>query len=273
MIPEQDRELIETWLYGKKKTTVKVYTRTIEALFDHADKPLSDIKLIDLQRFKNTLTGSDNTIRLRVNAIRSLFEFAFKQGVISSNTAQTLKAPKPRDRIDEKILSEEVVHEIIRLTTKKRDKVLIKIMYVTGGRVAEICALKWKDIKRSKNGGQMTLFGKGDKTRTVKFSDSVWTELDSIRNNAAQSDPVFLSQKGGHIDPTQAWRIVRKAARRAGIQEDVSPHWFRHSHASHALNKGAPVTLVRDTLGHSNISITDRYAHSKISDSSSYYLE
>ena len=68
------------------------------------------------------------------------------------------------------------------------------------------------------------------------------------------------------------WRIVRKAARGAGIEGDVSPHWCRHAHISHALERGASMALVRDSVGHSSVSTTNGYLHARPNDSSALYL-
>ena len=76
----------------------------------------------------------------------------------------------------------------------------------------------------------------------------------------------------GHLDPSQVLRIVRKAARRAGITKAVSPHFLRHSHASHALDRGAAISLVQVTLNHSSVATTGRHLHARPSDSSSRYL-
>ncbi len=89
----------------------------------------------------------------------------------------------------------------------------------------------------------------------------------------APEAPVFPSRKGGgHPDKSAARRIVRQAAARAGIDGHVSPHWLRHAHASHALERGAPVALVRDTLGHSSVGTTNGYLHARPNDSSARYL-
>ncbi|MCB0113993.1 MAG: tyrosine-type recombinase/integrase [Caldilineaceae bacterium] len=85
-------------------------------------------------------------------------------------------------------------------------------------------------------------------------------------------EAVFRSQKGGALVPSQVWRIVRAAAKRAGISGHVSPHWFRHSHASHALERGASVALVRDTLGHSSLAVTSMYTHARPTESSALHL-
>ncbi len=117
------------------------------------------------------------------------------------------------------------------------------------------------------------MFGKGGKTRHVLLSAATWAELVTLRNGGDPDSPVFPSRRGGgHLDPSAAWRIVRKAAARAGIDGNVSPHWLRHAHASHALERGAPVALVRDTLGHASVSTTNGYLHARPNDSSARYL-
>src|SRR5208283_799632 len=77
---------------------------------------------------------------------------------------------------------------------------------------------------------------------------------------------------GGRLDASAVHRIVRNAARRAGVAGNVSPHWLRHAHASHALDRGAPAHLVQQTLGHSSLAVTSVYAHARPSDSSARFL-
>jgi len=74
------------------------------------------------------------------------------------------------------------------------------------------------------------------------------------------------------LQPTAVLRIVRRAAQRAGMNVAVSPHWLRHAHASHALDRGAPIHLVQATLGHASIITTGRYLHARPTDSSSRFL-
>jgi len=100
----------------------------------------------------------------------------------------------------------------------------------------------------------------------------VWTPLMPLRAEGQVDGPVFRSRKRGHLCPTQIWRIVRRAAKRAGILKAVSTHWLRHAHASHALDRGAPISLVQSTLGHSSVATTGRYLHARPNDSSSKYL-
>ena len=101
----------------------------------------------------------------------------------------------------------------------------------------------------------------------------MWNDLICFRGDASEDSPVFKSRKGGHLSPSQVWRIVKQSAKRAGIKKAVSPHWFRHAHASHALDRGAKISLVQVTLAHSSIQTTGKYIHAKPGESSSMYLE
>ena len=133
--------------------------------------------------------------------------------------------------------------------------------------------MKWKDTLARGDGGQVTFFGRGGRTRVVLLSRATWRALVSIRGNAEPGAPIFASGKGGgHLDASQLHRIVRAAARRVGIKGSVSPHWFRHAHASHALDRGCPIHLVQATLGHASVATTGRYIHARPTDSSARYL-
>lgn len=84
---------------------------------------------------------------------------------------------------------------------------------------------------------------------------------------------MFASRKKkGHLDLSQVKRIVEATGERAGIQGKVSPHWFRHSHASHSLDRGVPIHLVQATLGHASVATTGRYLHARPQDSSALHL-
>jgi len=134
--------------------------------------------------------------------------------------------------------------------------------------------LKWRDVQEREEGaGQITVYGKGGKTRVVLLSRETWVELIALKSEGAPDDPVFASRKGkGHLHPSQVKRIIQAAAERAGIEAPVSPHWLRHAHASHALDRGAPIHLVQATLGHASVATTGKYLHARPEDSSARYL-
>ena len=268
-----DNQLVVLWLHGKSTHSQRAYVADVEKFMASVAKPLASVTLSELQQFADSLTDlSDNSRKRIISSVKSLYTFGQKLGYLQFNVAAALKAPKPKNTLAERILSESEVLTMIALTTKERDKVLLRLMYASAGRVSEICGLTWKDCQPSGDSGQVTLFGKGSDTRAVKLSKDTWKALQAIRQGAGPDAPVFASQMGGAMVPSRIWQIVREAAQRAGIDGNVSPHWFRHSHASHALDRGASVALVRDTLGHSSLAVTSRYTHAKPDQSSALHL-
>lgn len=277
IMPQQansDSQLIALWLHERSEHTQRAYTADVQRLIEHTGgKPLASVTLADLQSFVDSLSElSANSRKRAINSVKSLLTFAQKIGYLHFNVGAALRAPKAKSTLAERILTEAEVHRMIALTTKQRDRVLLTVLYASAGRVSEVCALTWRDVQPNGESGQLTLFGKGGKTRTVKLSKSTWQALLSLKGEAALGEPVFQSQKGGHLDASQVHRIVRAAAQRAGIDGNVSPHWLRHSHASHALERGATVALVRDTLGHSSLTVTSMYTHAKPTESSALHL-
>jgi Phage integrase family len=108
----------------------------------------------------------------------------------------------------------------------------------------------------------------------VLLPASVWADLQALgpTGDTAPDAPVFRSREGGHLTARQAQRLVDAAARRAGLRAGVSPHWLRHAHATHALERGAPIHIVQATLGHASVATTGRYLHARPTDSSARYL-
>lgn len=276
-----DAQLLALWLHGKRPHTQRAYAADVERLLASVDKPLQAITLGDLQAFADSLDDLQPNSRKRMlSSVKSLFTFGHKLGYLRFNVAAALRIPSPKNTLAERILNESEIHAMLTLTENPRDRLLLRLLYAAGARVAEICALTWADVQPNGDSGQVTLYGKGGKTRAVRLSAGTWREVQHYRalvadENAAQTDanaPLFASRKGGHLDASQVYRIVRAAAKRAGIPGKVSPHWLRHSHASHALERGASVALVRDTLGHSSLAVTSMYTHAKPEESSALHL-
>jgi site-specific recombinase XerD len=164
------------------------------------------------------------------------------------------------------------VAKLIDRAAEGRDQVMLRLLYMSGVRVSELAQLKCCDLMPRAEGGQVTVFGKGGKTRAILLKPKTWNLLLALRGGACAGDPVFRSQKGGHLDVSQIRRIVYAAAERAGLPQKVSPHWLQHAHASHALDRSAPIHLVQATLGHASVSTTGRYLHARPTESSSLYL-
>lgn len=264
-------QLITMWLDGRSLHTQSSYRRYARDFLIYLNKPLHLATLADVQGWRLTLSAkSDNSIKTATSAIKSLFTFGHKIGVLQLNVAAVLKQVKPKDCLNERILSELEVQQMIFSEIIPRNRLILRLFYSAGLRVSELSTLTWKDIKPRGDSGQITVFGKGRKTRTILLKQNIWEELQEQRGDRKNDDPVFRSRKGGNISRCQLWRIVSDAALKAGFQ--ASPHWLRHAHASHSLDRGAPIHLVQQTLGHESVATTSRYLHARPNDSSSLYL-
>ena len=272
-----NERLIEMWLHGLSPQTQDRYRRTARRFLTYVNKPLHLVTLADIQGWHLTLKElSPSSQRRALATIKSLLSFGHKIGVLENNVGLSMRSPKARDALNERILSELEVQAMIDKETHPRNRPILRLLYSGGIRVTELCQLTWKDLQQRGESGQVTVLGKGQKTRTVLLPSGVWDELNRIRCDAGVNDAVFPSREGDdqgqHLDRTQVFRIVAAAAKRAGIEGKVSPHWLRHAHASHSLERGAPIHLVQATLGHSNLATTSRYLHARPNDSSGLYL-
>ncbi len=269
-----DDAMLRLWLHGRSPHTQRAYARDTRRFLAFVQKPLTAVTLGDLQAFTDSLTALSSSSRIRtLAAIKSLFAFAHRLGYIQFDVGRAVRLPSQKNTLAERILTEPAVQRLLAREDNPRNRVLLRLLYASGMRVSELCALRWRDLTDRDEGGQITVYGKGGKTRFVLLPASVWDDLTNLRGNAGEDDPVFRSRQGdGFMSSMQVLRIVRAAAQRAGIKGDVSPHWLRHAHASHALDRGAPVHLVQQTLGHSSLTTTSRYTHARPSESSAKYL-
>jgi integrase/recombinase XerD len=151
---------------------------------------------------------------------------------------------------------------------------MLEVAYAGGLRVSELVALTWADVlPRDKGRVQLSITGKGGKVRNVLLPEVVSRSLLSLRGDAGANDPVFAKRNGGRLTERAVNKMVKRAAKAAGINEAVSPHWLRHAHGSHAIERGASLPRVQQTLGHGNIATTSGYLHARPDSSSGLRLD
>lgn len=268
-----DDRLIELWLerYDSKHTR-RSYANDIEQFRQFVgDVDLARLTVADCVGYVTHLReqAAPATQARRVSSLKSLLSFGLATGYLPFNVGAAIKVPKLYDHLSERILSVQQVRDLVNVARPGRDRALLKFLYFSAARVSEACNLTWKLVHIERDLVRVTLHGKGKKTHQVTLPPVMISEfqaLDKVRIGAF----VFETCYGNPLDTKDAWRIVRRAAERASIRLPVSPHWLRHAHVSHALDRGAPVHLVRDTAGHGSLHTTGRYAHS--SESSALYL-
>jgi integrase/recombinase XerD len=263
-----DAHLIELWLAGRPESTQGVYRPVADEFLGFLGKSLQEATVADVVRWSEMLPGSEATRSRKVSTLKSLLSYAHRTGYTLFNVGLPLRVPRPRNKLHERILEPAGVHAIIREATTGRDQILVRFLYASGARIAEVVQLRFQDIR----GNRVTLNGKGRKTRTVIVPGPIAEELRSLRGaRDLDTSFIFRSFRGRQLDVRNARQIVSDAAGDAGF--DVSPHWFRHAHASHALDNGAPIHLVAAGLGHANIATTSQYLHARPNDGASRFLE
>ncbi len=223
---EFNAQLIQLWLgHNKSSHTRRVYGQDIREFLEFVgDRPLHEVTYLDTQEFRENLASrklAPRTINRKIHALRSLLTFGCeKVRMLPTNVGVVLGSEKVKNDLAQRILSEEQVFKMLALAPDPRNNLLLRFIYYTGLRVSEVCSLAWKDLQpRSDYEGQVTVFGKGGKTRVVLIPEKVWRALMASRGEVGKDDPVFPSQKGGHLDPSQVYRIVRAAGEAARVRD------------------------------------------------------
>jgi len=202
--------------------------------------------------------------------IRNFFRFCVTEGVIKEDPVSTIDSPRIRPGLPHFLSVEDVEHLLAQPDTATpvglRDKAMIELLYSTGLRVSELCALCVGDIQM--NSGSLRCIGKGNKERVVpvgrKALGVVQRYLDDSRPKMLRRGAtpyLFLNKYGGKIGRIQVWQLLRDYGEKASLREPLSPHMLRHSFATHLLDGGADLRSVQIMLGHSDITTTQIYTH------------
>lgn len=222
------------------------------------------IDFLDLRQREGYASSS---LARNLIALKVLFRFLKREGIIGQNVVHYLSTPKLWQLIPE-VLSCEEVESLLKQPDPAhpigaRDKAVIEVLYASGLRVSEICGLKINDIDED----CIKVFGKGRKERLVPVGSHALAAVDHYLVKfrcAYDSDKekrLFVSRGGRPLDRIAIWRMIKNYAKKAGIRKNISPHTLRHSFATHLLDNGAELRVIQEMLGHANISSTDRYTH------------
>ena len=205
-----------------------------------------------------------------VVAVRGFHRFAVADGLATVDPASGVKPPAPAKRLP-KALPLADVEAILEAagspgtTLALRDRALLEVLYGTGARISEAVGLDVDDLDMVD--GTVLLRGKGSKERLVPVGSYAREAVDTylVRGRpelvaAGKGTPaLFLNARGGRLSRQSAWAVLVRAAERAGVTRDVSPHTLRHSFATHLLDGGADVRVVQELLGHASVTTTQVY--------------
>jgi len=219
-----------------------------------------------------TLGASSRTAARKLSAIRAVYKFYVRAGIMEENPAQAVRSPKlPRDLPGVLSIPEvTALMEAPDTTTPlgKRDRAILETLYSSGVRCAELAGLTLDAIDLI--GGTMVVMGKRKKERIAHLGN--WA-LDAVQAylavRATLGHPghrrLFVNARGGPLTTRSVQRVVEKYVRAVlPGRRDVSPHTLRHTFATHMLNGGADLRVVQEMLGHESLSTTQIYTHVSI---------
>jgi site-specific recombinase XerD len=284
-----DAELLQVWIKSHadgSPHTVRAYRRVGERFLGAlaaVGAGLRAATVEDVQAALEAMRAKEDgspvrpaTVNTYVAAVKSFLGFAHRLGFTRFNAAPLIKLKKAPRKIAQRILGELEVRDLIKHANPGRDRLMLQVVYFGGLRVSELVSLTWSQVIRRDSGeAQLSIVGKGDKSREVLIPAAIATPLLASRGDAPVSAPVFGSVRrpGQPLTERAVNYIVKDAAERAGVNPAASVHWLRHAHASHAIDNGAPITLVQATLGHADLKTTSVYAHARPGESSGRYLK
>mgnify|MGYP001096396764 CR=1 FL=1 len=257
--------------------TIKAYKQDIEQFFNYLKKNKLKIERSTVKDFISIIflrTRNKATVSRKIYAIRSFFSFLMKKGELKENLFDFINTPKIDKKIPQILTEKEMIMFLDSLPQtgffKLRNKACFELLYATGLRVSELTNLKIQDIDFAEC--VLRVMGKGKKERIVPFNDKAKEILLKYLDEAeikfkVRNEFIFLNSRGEKITERSIERIVQKSYKEVmNSNKRVYPHLFRHSFATHLLQRGANLRVIQELLGHENLSTTEKYTTLNYSD-------
>jgi integrase/recombinase XerD len=281
---KSDKALLESWIASLPAKTTQEKFRVTAERFLAALAPigLREATVEDVREARDHIGRnaageelSQATRRQYELRIKSLLSYAHKLGYTLFNAGVTLKVKPDQSRaqLAKRIIEPVEVQQLIRAARRPRDRLLMAVLYAGGLRISELVGLSWSDIIQREDKVQLSVLGKGGRVRQVLLPTAVSKALLELRGDTGAGEAVFATRTGTRLKQRAIRYMIKRAARKAGVPETISPHWLRHAHGSHALERGATLAEVQSTLGHANVSTTSGYLHARPNSSSGLALD
>ncbi len=278
-----DAALAAAWLESLRHqrrlspATLRNYEHALGLLFAQLEgMPLAKADPQQVRRMVARLHAgglSGRTLALTLSAWRGLYHWLVRHKGFAANPVQGIRAPKSPKKLP-RVLSPEQMQRLLDVgdaggvdtPQAACDLAMFELLYSSGLRLAELVALDADDGRLDLRGGEVTVTGKGAKTRTVPVGARAREALrEWLRRRAQLAAPgeraLFVGARGRRIAPRVVEARLKAWARRRGIDTPVHPHLLRHSFATHVLQSSQDLRAVQEMLGHASIATTQVYTH------------
>lgn len=217
-----------------------------------------------------------STVARKVASVRSFFKYCYKRGAVVTNPAHLLIVPKIEKKLPKTIQPEEI-QRMMELANgdepyERQNRAILELFYSTGMRLSELVQLNMSDLDFQKQ--QVTITGKGNKQRIVPLGKKaieackayleVRNLLYNSRTDSDARSAMFLAPGGQRIYDRKIQKIVKNYLMKASEVSQKSPHVLRHSFATHMLDAGADIRIIKEFLGHASLSATQIYTHTSV---------
>lgn len=255
------------------------------AYFTPPDAPPPDPKQFDTLMFREWLADlyhhdlSNVTLRRKLAAVRSLFKYLSREGVVAFSAAKLLRTPKAPSTLPRVPTAEQTNGLIDQVALKKierphpeRDLLIFELLYGCGLRVSELVGLNLDDLDLNEK--WLRVRGKGRKERQVPFgakAAAALTRYLPVRQPQPENPALLLNHGGGRLTDRSARSIVKFYSRMLTGDSALHPHSLRHAYATHLLSDGADLRSIQELLGHATLSTTQKYTRVSLTDLMSIY--
>lgn len=263
----------------RSEHTVRAYTADVTDMLEYATaQQCEQVAHIDLSLLRSWLGEQHaagharSTIARRAASVRSFTSWCERRGIIETDPGRRLKSPQVQQKLPT-VLDVSEASRVMDVAAEQsaqgdpkaiRDRAVIELLYGTGIRVSELCALDRNDVQWETR--TLRVMGKGRKERVVPFGKPAAAALESwmlVRAemaNDTSDHALFLGVRGARLDPRTARSVVVRLTHEADVPT-LAPHGLRHSAATHVLEGGADLRAVQELLGHASLATTQRYTH------------
>lgn len=255
------------------ENTISSYLRDLNKLKTFSEKYSKNPLNIEYDFIQDFLLGCGNIssrsqARL-ISSIKAFFKYLQIEERRQDNPSEIVETPKIGFRLPDTLSHEEIrkIIDSVDLSDPEgeRNRAILETLYACGLRVSELIQLKISDIYPKEQ--FISIFGKGNKKRLVPISERAlsiilrYKDYVRVHQKIQNKNILFLNRRGEQLTREMIFLIVRKAAKKAGIEKKISPHTFRHSYASVLLENGADLFSIKQLLGHESITTTEIYTH------------
>ncbi|MBB6283326.1 MULTISPECIES: site-specific tyrosine recombinase XerD [Geobacillus] len=246
------------------------YLRHVEQL--EAWGEVGRLHILHFLKFLSEQGQSARTIARHLASIRSFHQFLLREKMAAQDPTVHIETPQ-FERTLPKVLSVEEIEALMAAPQTNtpfglRDKAMLELLYATGMRVSELVQLNLGDVHLTM--GFVRCYGKGRKERIVPIGRMAIEALTRylehgrpqlVNPHKRATEALFLNHYGQRLTRQGFWKILKRLAKEAGIEKEMTPHTLRHSFATHLLENGADLRAVQELLGHADISTTQMYTH------------